>query len=283
MRSVVRLTRPPRSARSAANLEPLLGAERPPSAGDTTDHRTVIHISARLISAAVYLADSPRLAARRPPGDPHSTRKVAMSDEEQVTLDNENSADQSQDNWEQRAKEQQAGFTKSQQELAAERAIWEDEEAALARFREKFPHRIVESDEESDEDEPDLDEDDQPMTVGQWKAHLREQAEKEHVQSEQQRFENDLKAAINGRDLDQWGERAVRFAAASGEIKGPDDLKKQVDEYLERQAPAKTKPRVPHVPTNGAAATDVPNWDGMTQGEINQYMAERVRANQAQT
>lgn len=206
-----------------------------------------------------------------------------MSDEE-ATLDTGNSAEQdAQEDWEQRAKDHQAGFTKSQQELAAERAIWDDEEKLVAKLAEKG-FTFAGNDEEEDlEDEYVEDEDDAPLTVGQWKAHLREQEAAAQRQSNVERFESDFKAAINGRDLDQWGERAIRYAAFQGEIKDADDLKKQVDEYLERQQPAKTRPRAPHVPTTGSAATEVPDWDNMTRGEINRYMVERVRAEEAQT
>lgn len=202
-----------------------------------------------------------------------------MSDEQQeATLDTGNSAE-TQENWEQRAKEQQAGFTKSQQELAAERAVWDDEETALARFREKFPHLIVDDDEE-DEPEFETPDEDRPLTRSEFEAWKRDQAQNEQQRSAQQQYEADLKTFLNGREVSAIGERAIRAA----QVKNAEELKAAVDEVLEYEnSRAKPKPRIPHVPTNGQAATDVPNWDDMTPGEINKYMAEQVRGHQAQT
>lgn len=197
-----------------------------------------------------------------------------MSDE-QVTPDIGNSAEQNaQENWEQRAKEQQAGFTKSQQELAAERAIWDDEQAAWQKFSEKFPHLITDDEEETEEAyEPD--EEDRPLTKAEFEEYKREQAQVAQQQTAQQQFETDFKAFVNDRELSPQGERAIRSTPG---IKGPDDLKKAVDEVFahEDSLKGKPRPRVPHVPANGQAATGVPDFSGMSRVEIDKYMAERA-------
>ena len=205
-----------------------------------------------------------------------------MSDITDATPDTGNSAEQqdnAQDtNWEQRFKDTQGSYTKSQQELAAERALWEDETAALARMAERFPHLFEDdTDDDLDEDIVESDED-RPLTRAEFEQWKRETADQERVKSSAQQFEDDLKAVTNGRELDKWDEKAVRFAVSQGDIKNADDLKAAVDEIFARHESTKPRPRAPHVVTNGKAGTGAPDFDSMSEAEINRYMAEQVQA-----
>lgn len=209
-----------------------------------------------------------------------------MSDNDETTPNgNSVTQDATQDtNWEQRYKDTQGSYTKSQQELAAERALWEDEQAALARMAEKFPHLFDDS--EDDEDDEDLtgiveSDEDRPLTRAEFKQWQDEQAQRQTAQTAAQQFEADLKTFTNGRELDKWDDKAIRHAVSQGEIKNAEDLKTAVDELLSRHS--KQRPRVPHTPTTGQAATQVPDYSKMSRGEITQAMVEQVLANEAQT
>jgi hypothetical protein len=215
---------------------------------------------------------------------------VALSDIDETTPDTGNSVDHQtttpnggDTNWEQRYKDTQGSYTKSQQELAAERGVWEDEQAALARLAEKFPHLF----EDGDDDEDDADEEiverdeDRPLTRAEFKQWQDEQAQQSKAQTAAQQFEADFEKFKNGRDLDKWDDKAIRHAVSQGEIKTPEDLKAAVDEVLSRHG--KQRPRVPHTPTTGQAATQVPDYSKMSRGDINKAMVEQVLANEAQT
>lgn len=197
----------------------------------------------------------------------------------------EGQATEATQDWEKDYKALQAEYTRNQQTL---KSFESDPNALISFIQEKHPDLLVGDDEEEETEEPfvDPDEDEQPLTKAEWKAWQAEQAQQSRATAAQTQFETDFTKFVGDRELSPQGNAAVRFAATKGEIKGPDDLKKAVDDwftYEDDLRGPKAKPRAPHVPANGSAATDVPNWDEMTPGEINKYLTERVAGHQAQT
>lgn len=155
-----------------------------------------------------------------------------------------------------------------------------DPNAVIEFIRETHPDLLAEDEPDEDLDEFEPDEEERPLTRAEFNAWKTEQEQNARQQTAQQQYESDLKTFLNGRELNPIAERAIRAAP----VKTPEELKKVVDEVLEydNARSSKPRPRVPHVPSSGQAGTDTPNWSEMTQGEINTYLAERVRAEQSQ-
>jgi len=159
-----------------------------------------------------------------------------------------------------------------------------DPNAILEFIQETHPELLADPDEEEDPqyeyEEPD--EEDRPLTKAEFDAYKREIAQAQIAQTSQQKYETDLQTFVNGRELDEFGERAIR---ATPGVTTPEQLKKVVDDWFAREEARTTtaKPRVPHAVTTGPAATQVPDWNSMSQGDINKYMAERVRSQETQT
>jgi hypothetical protein len=207
-----------------------------------------------------------------------------MPEELPVQEDGAPEASESTTDWEQRYKDTHANWNSLNERFSR---FEKDPNAVLEFLQEKHPDLLVDDDEEEDTyEEEDLDEDEQPLTRAEWKQWQAEQAQQSRAQAAQNKFETDFKQFVGDRELSPQGDAFVRYAATKGDIKGPDDLKKTINDwfaYEDGLRPAKAKPRVPHVPTSGQAATQVPNWGEMTPGEINRYLAERVAGHQAQT
>lgn len=188
--------------------------------------------------------------------------------------------------WEQRYKDTHSNWNQLNERMSR----FEKDPSALIEFiQEKHPDLLAEDDEEPDtEDLYEPDEDDAPMTRAEFKQWQAEQKQQTAQLKGQELFEADLKGFAGDRELSKWADQSIRFRASQGEFngaQGPEKLKAAVDEWFAEQealAP-KPRPRAPHVPSAGQAATDVPNWDDMTPGEINRYLVERVRAEEAQT
>jgi uncharacterized phage infection (PIP) family protein YhgE len=180
--------------------------------------------------------------------------------------------------WEQRYKDTHANWNSLNERFSK---FEKDPNALIEFIQEKHPDLLAEDDEEED---IETDEDDEavPLTRAEFEAYKREQTQAAQQQSAQQQYETDFKTFVNDRDLSPHGERAIRATP----VKNAEDLKKAVDEwfaYEDGLRSPKAKPRVPHVPTKGQAATEVPNWGDMNRSEIDQYMAERARSYDAQT
>ena len=184
-------------------------------------------------------------------------------------------------NWEQRYKDTHANWNTLNERMTR---FEKDPSAVLEFLQEKHPDLLVDDEPEAEETYVEPDEDEQPLTRAEWKAWQAEQAQAAKATAAQTQFETDFKQFVGDRELSKQGDAFVRFAAQKGDIKGPDDLKQTVDDwftYEDSLKGPKARPRVPHVPANGQAATQVPDWSKMTPGEINQYMVERVRAEEA--
>jgi hypothetical protein len=159
--------------------------------------------------------------------------------------------------------------------------VWEDEQAALARFAEKFPHLIaeenetVEDDDSSFEDEPDV------MTKAEFKTWQDEQEAKALAKTAEDQFEADFNKFVGDRELTEYDKRALR----NHQYKDAAELEQAVNgyfEYLDSLGGTKRKRRPTTPLTGGKTATGVPNYDDMTSDEVNAAMVERARALEAQ-
>lgn len=184
--------------------------------------------------------------------------------------------------WEQRYKDTHTNWNQLNEKFTR---FEQDPNALIEFIQEKHPDLLAEE-EEDPEDLYEPDEDEAPMTRAEFKQWQAEQEQAAQQLKGQELFEADLQKFAGGRELSKWADQSIRFRASQGEFagkQGPEKLKAAVDEWFAEQEAAKPRPRAPHVPSAGQAATDVPNWDEMTPGEINRYLAERVRGHEAQT
>lgn len=183
--------------------------------------------------------------------------------------------------WQKRYEDLRPEFDRTNQTLTS---LKSDESALLKFLEENHPDLLA--DDEPEPEPYDPDDDEQPLTKAEWKQWQAEQDQARQQEKGQQQFETDLKSFIGDRELSEHGERAIRYAATTGDIKGPDDLRKAVDGWFEYETglkgAAKAKPRVSHVPANGRPATEVPDWSQMSRQEIDKYMAEQATARSQQ-
>lgn len=187
-------------------------------------------------------------------------------------------------NWEQRYKDTHANWNSLNERF---QKFEKDPAAVLEFLQEKHPDLLVDDEKEETEDPfVDTDEDEEPMTRAEFKAWQAEQAQAAKATAAQNQFETDYKKFVGDRELDPEGDAFIRHTASRGEIKGPEDLRQTVDKwfaYIEGKAAPKAKPRAPHVPANGSAATDVPTYDGMSRAEVDRAMAERAMGHLSQS
>lgn len=179
--------------------------------------------------------------------------------------------------WEQRYKDTHANWNTLNERFSR---FEKDPNAVLEFLQEKHPDLLVDDEEEDTDEYVEPDEDEAPMTRAEFRQWQAEQAQASKAKDASQQFETDFKQFVGDRDMSPQGDAFVRYAATKGDIKGPDDLKKTIDDWFAYEdglkAP-KAKPRVPHVPANGQAATEVPDWSGMSRAERDRYMAERAQ------
>lgn len=209
-----------------------------------------------------------------------------MADED-TTLETGDSVQDSQEavDWQKRFTDTQAEYTRNQQALADERKVWEDEQALLARISEKYPHLIAEEDEDEEPDVDDVDSSyDEPdvMTKAEFKAWQEQQRQEQAAEKAQAQFEQDFTRFVGDRELDQYGNTALR----AGQYKGPEELQAAIDEYFEYLDGLGAKPRkrktTPAI-QGGQAATGVPDYGEMSRSDIDRLMVERVQAARSQT
>jgi len=213
-----------------------------------------------------------------------------MSDED-ATL-TENSAEQ--ENYEQRFKDTQSAFTRSQQELAQERASWEDEATALARLAEKFPHLFEDEDEDTYEDDvaiSDVPEPRDSMTAAEIAALKKQTAELQAWQQAQvatqgqARFESDLAEVAGERTISKQGKDWIGLQVSRG-TNDRAALEAATKEWFDYEdgvrtaAKAKPKPRAraPHVIPGGQTATGQKAWSEMTRAEALAAQVEMANA-----
>jgi hypothetical protein len=197
--------------------------------------------------------------------------------------------------WQKRYEDLRPEYDRTTQRLKDEESVWTDEQAALARVQEKFPHWF--EDEEENEDEGDFEDDDQPDPsqfvtrkefdeLRAWKQD-RDGERSKALFEEHLSAEIDLKAEIEDQaaaaKVHDWiYDRTLSLQAKTRD--GQKALKQAVEEYraiTDGIAPKK-KPRAPHVPKGGSAGTGVKDFSQMTRDEVDEWMVERARALEAQ-
>lgn len=187
-------------------------------------------------------------------------------------------------NYEQRFKDTQAAFTKSQQALKDMESVWEDEDALVARIAEKFPHLVTEPEADTDDSSdfvPGMAPPEEPDP--RLEALDKRAAALEAAEAERQ-YQADLNKLLGDREVDQTGRKFIRAACALGgdNYKA---LESAVSEFLglvgesSGSGSAPKKNRAPAVIPNGQAVLgDVPDYDNMSQSERWDAMAARARA-----
>lgn len=192
--------------------------------------------------------------------------------------------------WKDRYDHLQPEYTRTTQQLKDEQKVWEDEQAVLARIQEKFPHLIADDTDETEEVEDDAYDDDDPRfaelaelkkksaTYDEWIAN---QVAKE----DRAMFDTDLATEAGERELSAKAKKAIwnETLELGG---GRENLKKALaswieyedglgEQYMER---VKKSKRAPHMPANGKATTDTPDWSQLSEDQQAELMAEQVRA-----
>ena len=212
-----------------------------------------------------------------------------MLDDESTdaTLNEDSAEDTAEVDWQKRYTDTQAAYTKNQQALAEAQRVWEDEQALLARVQEKFPHLLAEEEEET-EDEDELEDDEPaevPAAVQKELDELRKWRQSIDGERGEQLFNQHLAEELGDREVPEkardWiKDRTMSLGAHRNALKQAVEEFAAIQEQLSESK--KRKPRVPHVPSGGQAATEVKDFSKMTPGEINDWMVERARALEAQ-
>lgn len=170
--------------------------------------------------------------------------------------------------WQKRYEDLRPEFDRTTQELAAERAAWEDEQALLARIAEKHPHLLAEEEETEEEYEETTPEPARDPRVDAHDAWIA-----------QQTYERDLSKFVGDRELSEQGREIVDALTlkAGNNAKA---LEAAVNRWFEITAPPEKeqpKPPVPHVVANGSAVTSDKDPSDMTRQELTAHMVERLR------
>lgn len=133
------------------------------------------------------------------------------------------------------------------QRLAEAEGVWEDEEAAVARFAERFPDRVSDADEELDEGqgpEYEDDEDDDPTAarIAALEADKQAREQREEAQAFQSQWsgwEDYVKGLVpeGTRELTAWELKALKMDSASkdGWPVTPDKAERQLKAFLKER------------------------------------------------
>jgi hypothetical protein len=137
------------------------------------------------------------------------------------------------------------------QRLAEQESVWEDEEAAVARFAEKFPNRVVDdSEEEPDEGQgPEYEdgEDDDPVSALERRIAAQEEREQKREQAQEAQafqsqwtgWEDYVKSKVpeGTRELTAWELKALKVDSVGkdGWPVTPDKAEKQLKTFLKER------------------------------------------------
>jgi hypothetical protein len=182
----------------------------------------------------------------KPAGGPAPNQEGTMPDEPETPAAPDTLATPPADtDWQARYQSLQPEYTRATQALKDHESLWEDEQTALARLAEKFPHLF----EDESEEEPETPEPDQP----QQDPRIDWLAERET----RRQLDEDLAAAVGDREVigkqaKDWIEaRSRAIALAANKPWNKTTLKQAVDEYFEfvddvrgpQRKPAPTPPQ----------------------------------------
>lgn len=210
--------------------------------------------------------------------------KGALVADEDTTLETEDSVQDTQEqandvDWQKRFTDTQAEYTRQQQ-------ILKDRDAWLAHGQENFPDAFEEAPEPpetvDDDDSSEYDDEPEVLTKAEFKAY--QEQERQRIQDEKNtaEYEANFKKFVGDRELDKYGDAALRSQVYAN----AQEHEAAVNAYFEYLDSLGAKPRKKR-PTSplpgGKTATGVPDYSDMTREQIDQLMAERVRALEAQT
>lgn len=155
--------------------------------------------------------------------------------------------------WERDYKALQAAYTQSQQSLKE----WEDEQTALTRFAEKYPHLIAEGEEETPEEffEPDPAEDPRIAQLQARIAALEPWQQQVETERGEARFQRDLKTELGETSVPKQAADWIRSRTA---VLGDNSqaLKQAVQEFTaladELRGPVRKAPPTPPQPGKAA-------------------------------
>lgn len=171
--------------------------------------------------------------------------------------------------WQKRYEDLRPEFDRTTQELAAERAAWDDEQTLLARLAEKHPHLLVddEPEEEPTYQEPAAEPTPDPRIDAhdQWIA--------------LQNYERDLTRFVGDRELSDDGREFIE-ALNLKTGNNAKALEAAVDRWYAVTAPPepeKPKPHATHVVANGSAVTDDVDSADLSAADLTKRMVERLR------
>lgn len=154
--------------------------------------------------------------------------------------------------WERDYKALQAEYTRSQQELKA----WEDEQTAIQRFAEKFPHLIAEDDDDTPE-EPEYQLNDEPLRDPRVDE-IAPVVQQLNAWQAEQVYNADLKEVAGDRELSAMAKRTIKHLTAEGgnNRQALEKAVKDWTEYEDSLKPAERKPAPSPAPTGKAAEQD---------------------------
>lgn len=224
-----------------------------------------------------------------------------MSVDPEGTPDAGNSPDPTaaQENWEQRFKDTQAAFTKSQQELAAAQKLMNGEDPeALRSVLDRYGYELADDEDDADDYEDPADDGDDPYDARLAAIEQREQAraaaEEQQVRQDEwhgwQNFVKDKAKAegieltdreVKSFQLDSVGDNGLPVPPAKAEQILKTYLEERaalLDGYVAQQ---RKRPRAPHVPAGGQPASDVKDTSDMSISELNRFAMDRLNAESA--
>lgn len=149
--------------------------------------------------------------------------------------------------WRQRYESLQPEYTRTTQALKDAESIWEDEQAALARFAEKFPHLIAAEDD--DTPEPDY-EPDEPVRDPRFDEIAPTVQQLVAWQADQQ-YSRDLSEIVGDRELSEKAKRTIKSwtteggnnrEALEGAVKEWFELEDQIRGPQRKQSPTPPQP-----------------------------------------
>jgi len=196
-----------------------------------------------------------------------------------------------------RFQDTQSAYTQGQQELAELRRLQQDPEAYLNLGREQGWIEYDDPNTAAPEGvDPYVAQTQQELAeLRQWREQVEAERQAERIAAGEELFHQDLDqwAQQDGVQLSQADHNAIlgllmrtpgvdptQESAARQVYEAHVAEKKAEREALETEIYQRLgRPRVPTPPTGGMTASGTPNWSAMSEAEINERMAERLRGN----